>query len=73
MARTTTSSAGKSPVELPSVYSEEDIEQIAALLELSDASRLPELEEYLNTTAFIFRDARTKVDEAPRLSQDRAS
>ena len=38
MARRATSSGGKSGVELPSVYSKEDIEKIAARLELSDSS-----------------------------------
>ncbi len=59
--------------QLSSVYSQEDIKQIATLLDLSDLSRIPDLEERLNNAAFSFRDAKKKLDEAPRPSEDRVS
>ena len=59
--------------QLSSVYSQEDIKQIATLLDLSDFIRVPDLEERLNNAAFSFRNAKKKLDEAPRLSEDRVS
>ncbi len=59
--------------QLSSVYSQEDIKQIATLLDLSDLSRLPDLKKRLNNAAFSFQDVRKKVDKAPRRSEDRVS